>query len=126
MHPGGLPRENFYGAYTKDDLPEDLLTRPAVASLPVPSNWQLHGYGKPQYTNIRYPIPYDPPYVPDQNPVGVYRRNFSYTPDDKRRVLVFEGVDSCFYLFINDQRIRHHRVFARWEQPDRRRGAEIL
>lgn len=93
-----------------DDLPEDLLTRPAAASLPVPSNWQLHGYGKPQYTNIRYPIPYDPPYVPDQNPVGVYRRNFSYTPDDKRRVLVFEGVDSCFYLFINGSFVGYSQV----------------
>lgn len=93
-----------------DALPEDLLTRPAASKIPVPSNWQLHGYGKPQYTNVRYPIPYDPPYVPDQNPVGVYRRNYDYTPDGKRRVLVFEGVDSCFYLFVNGAFVGYSQV----------------
>lgn len=93
-----------------DDLPEDLLDRPAAASIPVPSNWQLHGYDKPQYTNVRYPIPYDPPYVPDHNPTGVYRRNYFYQPDGKRRMLVFEGVDSCFYLFVNDVFVGYSQV----------------
>ena len=93
-----------------DEMPEDILTRPASAEIPVPSNWQLHGYGKPQYTNIRYPIPYDPPYVPDENPVGVYRRNYVYTPDGKRKILVFEGVDSCFYLFVGDEFVGYSQV----------------
>ena len=93
-----------------DDLPEDLFSRPAAADIPVPSNWQLHGYGKPQYVNIPYPIPFDPPYVPDENPVGVYRRGYSYRPDGKRRVLVFEGVDSCFYLFINGAFVGYSQV----------------
>lgn len=93
-----------------DALPDDLLTRPAAAKLAVPSNWQLHGYGKPQYTNIRYPIPYDPPYVPDDNPVGVYRRGYTYAPDGKRRMLVFEGVDSCFYLFVNGTFVGYSQV----------------
>ncbi len=44
--------------------------------LPVPSHWQLHGYGAPAYTNVRYPFPVDPPHVPDENPTGDYRRRF--------------------------------------------------
>ncbi|MGN1119689.1 MAG: sugar-binding domain-containing protein, partial [Oscillospiraceae bacterium] len=83
------------------DLPEDFLCTRAQHRLAVPANWQLNGFGKPQYTNVRYPIPFDPPFVPDENPVGVYRREYSYTPDGLRRVLVFEGVDSCVYLFVN-------------------------
>lgn len=67
----------------------------------VPSNWQLFGYDKAQYTNVNYPIPYDPPFVPDQNPVGVYSTNFEYADDGLQKILTFEGVDSCFYLYIN-------------------------
>ena len=47
------------------------------ASLPVPSHWQLHGYGAPAYTNVVYPFPVDPPHVPRANPTGEYRRNLS-------------------------------------------------
>lgn len=71
------------------------------SKIPVPSNWQLFGYDKAQYTNVNYPIPYDPPFVPDQNPVGVYCTNFEYKADGLQKILSFEGVDSCFYLFIN-------------------------
>ena len=46
-------------------------------SLPVPSNWQMHGFGRPQYTNVNYPFPVDPPFVPSENPVGLYRREFT-------------------------------------------------
>ena len=67
----------------------------------VPSNWQLFGYDKPQYTNVCYPIPFDPPFVPDDIPVGVYRRGYDYKPDGLSRILVFEGVDSCIYLYVN-------------------------
>ncbi|MBP0957177.1 MAG: glycoside hydrolase family 2, partial [Oscillospiraceae bacterium] len=56
------------------DLEDDFVSVPAEKTSPVPSNWQLHGYDKPQYTNVCYPIPYDPPYVPDDIPVGVYSR----------------------------------------------------
>ena len=72
-------------------------------TIPVPSCWQLHGYDKPQYTNICYPITYDPPYVPDDVPVGVYSRSYDYTPDRLRKILTFEGVDSCLYLYINGE-----------------------
>lgn len=71
--------------------------------LPVPAHWQLHGHGRPAYLNIRYPIPVDPPFVPDENPTGDYRRVFdlpeawSGTP----AVLRFEGVDSCARVWLN-------------------------
>ena len=82
-------------------------------TIPVPSNWQLHGYDKPQYTNVVYPIPFDPPFVPDDIPVGVYKRTFEYTPDGMNRFLCFEGVDSCLYLYINGRfagfsKVSHH------------------
>jgi beta-galactosidase len=79
-------------------------------TIPVPSNWQLHGYDKPQYTNIRYPIPYDPPFVPDDNPVGIYQRTYQYIPDGKDKILIFEGVDSCLYLYINGEFVGYTQV----------------
>ncbi|MBN2374952.1 MAG: DUF4981 domain-containing protein [Sedimentisphaerales bacterium] len=86
--------------------------------IPVPSNWQLHGYGVPLYVNVRYPFKADPPYimseVPEEytkakhpNPVGSYRTEFS-VPDDwqSRQIFIhFDGVDSAFYLWINGQKV---------------------
>lgn len=71
--------------------------------LEVPSCWQLHGYGKPQYTNVNYPYPVDPPYVPDDNPCGIYRRTFTLDKKNAARdcYIVFEGVSSCLYLYVN-------------------------
>ena len=85
------------------DMPDDFISAKSGKTIPVPSNWQLHGYDKPQYTNICYPITYDPPYVPDDVPVGVYSRSYDYTPDRLRKILTFEGVDSCLYLYINGE-----------------------
>lgn len=73
------------------------------AQIKVPGCWQLQGYDRPQYVNTRYPIPFDPPYVPDDTPVGIYQRNFSLKMEkDKEYFLNLEGVDSCFYLYVND------------------------
>ena len=76
--------------------------------IPVPSNWQLHGYGIPIYTNIVYPFKVDPPHIQhDNNPVGSYRRNFT-VPEDwngKEIFLHFDGVKSAFYLWINGQKV---------------------
>ena len=85
------------------DLEDDFPAVKAEKTIPVPANWQLHGYDKPQYTNVAYPIPYDPPYVPDDDPVGVYSREYTYAPDGLRRILVFEGADSCLYLYVNGE-----------------------
>lgn len=77
----------------------------------VPSNWQMHGYDKPQYTNTRYPFSFDPPYVPTDNPVGIYARDFDINlTDGKSKYLIFEGVDSCFYLWINGQYVGYSQV----------------
>ncbi|MBS6193960.1 MAG: DUF4981 domain-containing protein [Clostridiales bacterium] len=73
--------------------------------IPVPSNWQMHGYDIPYYTNVNYPHPVDLPYVPDENPCGVYRRTFTVDSLEREHYLVFEGVNSCFYLYINGQEI---------------------
>lgn len=69
----------------------------------VPGVWQNYGYDAHQYTNIRYPFPFDPPYVPQDNPCGAYVRDFDYQRKQEapRAYLVFEGVDSCFYVWIN-------------------------
>ncbi|HBH94538.1 MAG TPA: glycoside hydrolase family 2 [Ruminococcaceae bacterium] len=83
------------------DMEDDFVSLSFDKRIFVPSNWQLHGCGRLQYTNVRYPIPYDPPYVPDDIPVGVYRREYVYNTDGNDRILVFEGVDSCIYLYVN-------------------------
>ncbi|MDR0898674.1 MAG: DUF4981 domain-containing protein [Oscillospiraceae bacterium] len=73
-------------------------------SIPVPAVWQNHGYDRHQYSNVRYTIPYDPPYVPAENPCGVYRRRFALAKQPGHRYcLNFEGVDSCYYLYVNGQ-----------------------
>ena len=73
--------------------------------IPVPSVWQCHGYDHHQYTNVKYPFPYDPPYVPLDNPCGAYETSFQLDlkPADERQYLNFEGVDSCFYVWLNGQ-----------------------
>ncbi len=74
--------------------------------LTVPMNWQnTLKYDKPQYTNVNYPFPVDPPHVPNENPCGLYNRDFTVPAnvlDTKRIYINFEGVDSCFYLYINE------------------------
>ena len=58
-------------------------------TIPVPSCWQLHGYDHPNYTDIKYPYPVDMPYVPDENPLGIYRREFTGENPDNRHYIVF-------------------------------------
>ena len=78
----------------------------------VPSTWQHLGYDHHQYTNVRYPIPFDPPYVPQDNPCGAYIRDFDYTPDPAApsTYLTFEGVDSCFYVWLNGTYVGYSQV----------------
>ena len=78
----------------------------------VPSVWQMAGYDTHQYTNIRYPFPFDPPYVPQDIPCGAYVHNFEYRRDEKasKAFLNFEGVDSCFYVWINGSYVGYSQV----------------
>lgn len=75
------------------------------AKLPVPGNWQMYGYDIPQYCNVQYPIPVDPPFVPDETPVGCYRRYFTLPEDweNSEVFLNFDGVDSAFYVYVNGE-----------------------
>ncbi len=109
---GDRTASNYYrllnGAWDFKFFPRDIdLTDDIAAwdSIPVPSCWQLHGYEKPYYTNVNYPYPVDPPYVPDENPVGVYRTVFTLDEQWAARetYVVFEGVCSSLSLFVNGQ-----------------------
>ena len=87
-------RDAFYeSGYDTSDFDE----------IPVPGVWQMAGYDTHQYTNFRYPFPFDPPYVPQDIPCGAYVYTFSYAKDEKvpKVYLNFEGVDSCFYVWVN-------------------------
>ncbi len=96
------------------DLTAPELDRADMDRITVPMNWQMalgRGYDVPQYTNVAYPIPLDPPHVPAENPCGLYVRDFSYTRREGQEVyLVFEGVDSCFYLYVNDRFAAYSQV----------------
>lgn len=87
-------QDEFYNVATDVSNWDDLI---------VPSCWQVKGYDICQYINLDYPIPCDPPYVPNENPVGLYVREFNISKDwnEKEKYVVFEGVNSCFYLWIN-------------------------
>ena len=104
--PGGISEYRLlngqwdFAYFNRDiDVPEQI---EQWDQIPVPSCWQLEGYGHPNYTNTNYPYPCDPPYVPDDNPCGVYRRSFTVKKWGKV-YFVFEGVCSCAYLYINDR-----------------------
>ncbi|KHF39582.1 glycoside hydrolase family 2 TIM barrel-domain containing protein [Halalkalibacter okhensis] len=95
--PNESPASFFETAYDVSDW-DDLV---------VPSNWQMHGYGKPHYTNKQYPFPVDPPRVPTENPTGSYRREFYIDSEwvDKKVMIRFEGVDSAFHLWVNGKEV---------------------
>ncbi|MBQ6036366.1 MAG: beta-galactosidase, partial [Lachnospiraceae bacterium] len=99
--------------------PEDFLSEAfdvsAMDTLPVPSCWQIYGYGQNNYANIRYTIPFDPPFVPDDNPCGLYIRDFELAEgengaDFSCTRLVFEGVDSCLDVWINGRYIGYSQT----------------
>ncbi len=86
--------------YYECDFEEDYIEK-EWGTIDVPSCWQLRGYGNPNYANVAYPHPYDPPYVPNENPMGVYRKNLEIKDASRKTYIVFEGVSSCLELFVN-------------------------
>lgn len=78
----------------------------------VPGVWQMAGYDTHQYTNIRYPFPFDPPYVPQDIPCGAYVYSFNYHKETKapKAYLNFEGVDSCYYVWLNGEYVGYDQV----------------
>ncbi|HSH94621.1 MAG TPA: glycoside hydrolase family 2 TIM barrel-domain containing protein, partial [Roseimicrobium sp.] len=101
----------FHYSKTVQEAPADFYKPNYDASgfgtCPVPSTWQLHGYGHPHYTNVQYPFPVDPPKVPTENPTGSYRREFILTPEQAKEAVIlrFEGVDSVFTVWVNGKEI---------------------
>jgi len=75
--------------------------------LPVPGNWMMHGYDKPIYTNVKMPFPPNPPFVPEDNPTGLYRHTFTIPAHwtDRKIFISFDGVESAFFLWVNGQQV---------------------
>lgn len=96
---------DFHLASTPLEAPEPTATKGlAWGGIQVPGHWQLQGHGKPWYTNVQFPIPVCPPYVPTENPTGSYRRKFNVPPAwgaDSQLRLRFEGVDSAYHVWVN-------------------------
>lgn len=87
-------------------VPESWLTSdlPQADIINVPSNWQMDGYDAPIYTNVTYPIPVNPPYVPAQNPTGCYSLTFNIEDawlEEGQTRIIFDGVNSAFHLWCN-------------------------
>lgn len=87
-----------------DDAPLHQKSTKDWTTIQVPGHWQLQGHGIPQYTNVQYPIPVCPPYVPTENPTGTYKRIF-YVPStwevNCHLRLRFDGVDSAYHIWVN-------------------------
>jgi len=82
---------------------EEAYLKKEWCEIPVPSCWELMGYENPNYANVAYPHPVDPPYVPAKNPMGVYMRTFNISDTSRDTYIVFEGASSCLELFVNDE-----------------------
>ena len=91
------------------EMDYDILSHDRIS---VPGTWQMAGFDSHQYINIRYPFPFDPPYVPQNNPCGAYVQEFIYEKDAAapKAYLNFEGVDSCFYVWLNGSYVGYSQV----------------
>ena len=90
--------------YSPEDFYETNASLSNWDSIIVPSNWQMQGYGKMHYSDLWYSFPIIPPYVPTENPTGIYRKNFTLQSisEDHQMILRFQGVDSAFEVYVND------------------------
>ena len=90
-----------FAYFSKDiDVPDEIIDWDKIK---VPSCWQTLGYENPNYSNINYPYPCDPPYVPDDNPCGVYERSFELDKVWGKVYFVLEGVSSCAFVSVNGE-----------------------
>ncbi len=99
-----------FAYFSRDiDCPEVIT---AWDKISVPSCWQTTGYEKPYYTNVNYPYPVDPPYVPDDNPLGVYRKivHISAKEAQQENYIVFEGAAPCVELYVNGAYVGYSTV----------------
>lgn len=93
-----------------NDLPENVISEDLTEKISVPSCVQYYGYDYFQYTNINYPFPNDPPFVPYQNPAYHYRKKISINKKPGKYYFVTEGADSCYYLYVNGGYIGYTQI----------------
>jgi len=102
----------FYSSF--EDIGQDFLNVNFADTIPVPKCWQTQlgkGYDVPLYSNLFYPFPLDPPFVPDENPAGHYNKKVNIEKKDGKRYFInFEGVASCFYLYVNGEFAAYSQV----------------
>lgn len=92
---------------------------PFSEKISVPSCVQWEGYDEMQYVNLRYPFPYDPPYIRKNNPVFCYRKKICFRNEkDKAVYLIFDGVDSCYFLFVNGLFVGFSQISHRMSEWD--------
>ncbi len=102
----GLWRFSYFTA--PERVPQAWVTEDCAdaVAMPVPSNWQMQGFDTPIYTNVTYPIPVNPPFVPQENPTGCYSLTFevddAWLQSGQTRI-IFDGVNSAFHLWCNGQ-----------------------
>ncbi len=103
---------NYYNSF--EDIADDFLKAEFKNKIIVPKCWQTDlgmGYDVPLYSNLFYPFPLDPPHVPDENPAGHYNRRFSLSKKSSKKYFInFEGVSSCFYLYVNGEFAAYSQV----------------
>ncbi len=100
------------------DVPDDFYNNDGADDIAVPSCVQYYGYDYFQYTNDRFPFPYDPPRVPERNPAYHYSRYFDCKVGGEKTYIVFEGVDSCFYIFVNGKAVGYSQISHRISEFD--------
>ncbi|MEC7077181.1 MAG: glycoside hydrolase family 2 TIM barrel-domain containing protein, partial [Pseudomonadota bacterium] len=104
----GNLRESWRVSYfaTVENVPDSWPGAPIeMCDITVPGHWQLQGFDRPVYTNIKYPFPCKPPVVPEANPTGCYERTFNLPADwkvgEEQIRVIFEGVDNAFHIWCN-------------------------
>ncbi|MBD5132362.1 MAG: hypothetical protein HDT28_07245 [Clostridiales bacterium] len=100
------------------DVPDDFYNFDGANEIPVPSCVQYYGYDYFQYTNTRFPFPFDPPHVPAKNPAYQYTRYFDCEKTTDKTYIVFEGVDSAFYLYVNGKEVGYSQISHRISEFD--------
>lgn len=100
------------------DVPDDFYMSDGEKEITVPSCVQYYGYDYFQYTNTRFPFPFDPPHIPAKNPAYLYTRYFDCEKTTEKTYIVFEGVDSCFYLYVNGREVGYSQISHRISEFD--------
>ncbi len=108
----GMWRFSYFAA--PEQVPQAWVTEDCAdaVAMPVPSNWQMQGFDTPVYTNVTYPIPVNPPFVPQENPIGCYSLTFEVEDawlEGGQTRIIFDGVNSAFHLWCNGQWVGYSR-----------------